>query len=273
MFFQNYLPAKILQPYIYHYSVFEFILDEQRIPINYPCNSCVLVINYGATPTYEFPDKQMVCCRSFMGGILNHIYISHPGNYKGVAVFFNPLGAYHLFKIPQLEYYDQFICIDHLLGKKANMLAGRLNEVREKPEIVKVLDHFFIEKLTTNLPETNYLDYAVELIYRYHGNIKIDRLCKYISINRRTLERHFKIISGVKPKTFAFNTRLHYVFKTLLTSGKPDLHDLIYKTGYHDQSHMLKDFKKYGSASPKKFDKNYIKIIKLYFQESESMTY
>ncbi|MFB5944919.1 helix-turn-helix domain-containing protein [Albibacterium profundi] len=75
------------------------------------------------------------------------------------------------------------------------------------------------------------------------------------AVSERTIQKRFRKYTGYSPKELMRFLR----FKQVITyiSGKElkevDWFDVIYKFGYHDQSHLNKDFKYYTGTSPAKF--------------------
>lgn len=74
-------------------------------------------------------------------------------------------------------------------------------------------------------------------------------------VSERTVQKRFKKYTGYSPKELLRFLR----FKQIITyiSGKElkdiDWFDVVYKFHYHDQSHLIKDFKYYTGTSPSKF--------------------
>ena len=70
---------------------------------------------------------------------------------------------------------------------------------------------------------------------------------------RRQFERQFLLKVGMSPKYYARVRRIGYLC-SILASKKwavDDWHDLIYKMGYFDQSHFIKEFTGFTGKSPR----------------------
>lgn len=74
-------------------------------------------------------------------------------------------------------------------------------------------------------------------------------------ITERTVQQRFRKYGGYSPKELIRFLRFKAVVNWLLEhpSQKPDWFFLIEHFGYHDQSHLIKDFRHYTGAPPKEF--------------------
>jgi AraC-like DNA-binding protein len=62
--------------------------------------------------------------------------------------------------------------------------------------------------------------------------------------------RRFKEITGVSPKQYILSKRLQQAY-ILLAQGNLTVSDIAYQTGFTDQSHLVRYFKKYWGMTPK----------------------
>lgn len=90
---------------------------------------------------------------------------------------------------------------------------------------------------------------AVGEMLRYRGNLRMDKLAGEIHVSNRQIERVFKENMGVSPKTLSSLIRYQYVWREALFQRNFQMQDAVGKFGYTDQSHLLREFKKYHSLS------------------------
>lgn len=81
------------------------------------------------------------------------------------------------------------------------------------------------------------------------GTIKTAELAHETAISVRQLERSFSEAIGISPKLFSSLIRYQLVWQELCSEKYSPL-DLTEKFGYSDQSHLLKDFKRFHSMLP-----------------------
>lgn len=77
------------------------------------------------------------------------------------------------------------------------------------------------------------------------------------SLSERTVQLRFKKYTGYSPKELVRFLRFKQVMSFILQrlEEKIDWFNLIMQMGYHDQSHLIKDFKYYTGVSPRQFVK------------------
>ena len=84
----------------------------------------------------------------------------------------------------------------------------------------------------------------------------VQEIADYLNYSVRQTNRVFKLKCGVSAKTFLNIIRLHETLKTLIFESK----DMLYNvdiSGFYDQSHFIKEIKKYCGVSP-------IELINMY---------
>ncbi len=65
-----------------------------------------------------------------------------------------------------------------------------------------------------------------------------------------TLERHFKSDTGLTPKRFLIRNRFRHVIEELFTTENTDWLDYVVRYNYHDQSHFIKEIRRYSGFTP-----------------------
>ena len=71
----------------------------------------------------------------------------------------------------------------------------------------------------------------------------------------RTLERQFLKEIGVTPKQFAKMIQFSSSLKQMTDEDYVNLTDISYDSGFADQSHFIRSFKRYTGKTPKEFQK------------------
>lgn len=93
-------------------------------------------------------------------------------------------------------------------------------------------------------------------IQQSHGSIQSQELSKKLAYSEQYINRLFKSYTGLTPKSYANLVRFQEAVDLLLNpSLSLDLIDISQKSGYYDQSHMIKAFKKYTNQTPQAFRK------------------
>lgn len=88
----------------------------------------------------------------------------------------------------------------------------------------------------------------------YREDITLDDLAKLAGLNKTYLLEVFKRDVGLSPHEYLTGTRVHKA-KTLLSQGLP-IAQVAYDTGFVDQSHLHRTFKKYVLVTPGQYQRD-----------------
>ncbi|MBS7006789.1 helix-turn-helix domain-containing protein [Anaerostipes sp.] len=140
------------------------------------------------------------------------------------------------------EVFDKIIMSRDFLAQIRNFLEFYVNYHQD------ALEH---------LDDRNLGNYLVDEITQRAGNIKIEELGELTGYSVRYVNKVFKENMGISPKTYCKIAR----FQTILNSLKweedeKDLLAIAMNAGYYDQSHMMKDFRKYTNMTPVRYVKS-----------------
>ena len=79
------------------------------------------------------------------------------------------------------------------------------------------------------------------------GSLDIAKLAKKSFVSTRQLERLFHEYVGITPKKLSNLIRYQFLWGDILCEPDFDVLSAVYKFGYTDQSHLLREFKRYHS--------------------------
>jgi AraC-like DNA-binding protein len=139
----------------------------------------------------------------------------------------------------------------------------RLYEAMEAaPDIsstIGVLEDFLKQRRRAVYPDQR-LDgvaAAISLMEATKGNISCETLQKLTNTSRKSLERNFMNFHGIHPKEYLRIVRFNFARKVMEKSLESNLTGLAHNLGYFDQSHFIKEFKRFSGNTPR----DYLKII------------
>ncbi len=191
------------------------------------------------------------------------------GDSSLVIVVFQPAGLHNILGIPATELQDMIIGLEDLLGRKGRSVYEQLVESSGITTKLALLNNFFKSLLLTSpFKTTSFIEPALDYICKNNGNTSVAQLVKFTGYTERHIERHFASAVGLSPKKFANIVRLHFFIREIKTQHQPPhLTAAAYHAGYSDQSHLVKEFKKYTGITPgeylyktEKFTSNFIGI-------------
>ena len=105
------------------------------------------------------------------------------------------------------------------------VLLKRLSDVRENTVVNDTIQNILINK----------------------GSLDIAKLAKESFVSTRQLERLFHEYVGITPKKLSNLIRYQFLWRDILCEPDFDVLSAVYKFGYTDQSHLLREFKRYHS--------------------------
>lgn len=109
----------------------------------------------------------------------------------------------------------------------------------------------FLSGLTVHKEEPKYLSESLKKIRSQAGEISISTLAADLGISQSKLEKDYKLFLGLSPKDYASLVRFRNALR--LKDESSNLTDLAYLSGYYDQAHFIREFKKRTGKSPKKW--------------------
>ena len=221
-------------------------IDRQKIvPDGYP----EVILHFGDHYKINLGDGWELQKKGLVAGqIKRHFYLENTGKSHMLGIKFQPTALAHLFDINMSEITDNVI---GLSGSLNEMIGPILQMNRNTPvdELFGELDHLFTQVIERVPIEEKAVDKAVWEIIRQKGNIDIQELCESVNSSERQLERQFKTYVGLSPKFYSRIIRLGHIFE-LMQQGDQSWSDLVYHSGFYDQSHFIKNFKEFTGEDP-----------------------
>lgn len=136
---------------------------------------------------------------------------------------------------------------------------GLAEKLLEAPDISE-RSHIFLDEYKRHIQRESLKsgavpleDYIRERIYETRGNITVRELAEQSGYSECYIRRTFERVNGISPKTFEKFVRFQHVLHHI--EQKKSLDELAVICGYFDQSHMIKDFKRFSGQTPELYKK------------------
>ena len=117
-------------------------------------------------------------------------------------------------------------------------------------EVSETLQEYLIQHMMLDKDMTG-LDRAIDRIESSKGCLSISQICREVGISERSLQRHFKSRIGISPKKFSKITRVNAYLEELLAKESNDWMQTVVSFNYHDQPHLINEFKSIIRVSPR----------------------
>ncbi len=85
--------------------------------------------------------------------------------------------------------------------------------------------------------------------------LTIDELAGQLGMSKRQLQRKFKTEIGVSPQTYKKVIRFNQVMRDMGHELPKEWQELTFESGYYDQAHMIREFKRFTGKPPQVFIK------------------
>jgi len=179
------------------------------------------------------------------------------GNINWIVVVFQPYGAYYLWGVPATEWYNCFFPAHEVLGPPVKAITTALLKTTHVTERIQLLNTFLLQQLDKSLLPDQVVVQAVQQITAHEGALPVQSLLQTLSVNERTLERKFKLHTGITPKHFSGIVRLNAGAKRMQRMKTGDrLTGIAYESGYFDQAHFIREFQKYTGMAPHQYHRD-----------------
>jgi len=171
-----------------------------------------------------------------------------------IGIEFNPQGAYRFFHFSLNDIQNRIYSLTDLLGNTGKQLVEQVGNAATAQQKIVVLQQFLIRQLALH-KEDLIFNYCIEKITASNGCITIKELEKKTGYSSRWLNMKFNDKLGVSPKNLSSIIRFKQYYQAFINnSGKSFSRNDFYHS-YYDQSHFIKDFKRFTGLSPSKFEK------------------
>lgn len=258
MFFQEFLPAPALQPYIHMYAV----LRGEMSPEN-PIETDLFIPSICKGLIIFMPDQHELFVPTMMGErslpdayLLGQPTLAHECWYEHTfemfAVIFKPGMLQQFYPIPLSEYLDRQVVVAEMEDQKLLDFCRRIQDTRPIPKRLELADAFFLAKMASLTLEEKLSTFLVRQIFA-HPQANLNALTEGIPLTQRHIRRVFQREMGISPKHYQKMVRFTLALKYLSGPTQPDLLEIAVKNGFYDLSHFGKVFKDIMGISPRTF--------------------
>lgn len=164
---------------------------------------------------------------------------------KMVGISFIKDGLYRLSKQNMKE---QGPTIPPKLASKMYELRGIFEE-GDLRSVAEKTTRFLLSEMDLE-PGPQGFEKAIEKIESSNGCLSIQSVCEGAGISERSLQRHFRERIGIAPKKYAKITRVNAYLHELITDESKNWMDAVVSYHYHDQPHLINEFKSIVKHAP-----------------------
>lgn len=253
MGFIHFIPSDILKPYIERFVISE--MDVGSVYKVLPITGVVMGFQFKGKLYQLINGDKIELSQSGVTG-LNDTYKTFKSSSEigTVLVYFKDGGAPIFFREPIHELFQNSVSLDNfILRSELLLFEEQLCEAATHVDKIRIVEQFLLSRMKANKPDIMVVK-ALQLIYQSKGLIRISKLSNQLNISQSPLEKRFRKVVGASPKKFASIVRFNSIIRNSLSS--PSLTAIGYDAGFYDQSHFIKEFKKFTGDTPDEFFKS-----------------
>jgi AraC-like DNA-binding protein len=177
------------------------------------------------------------------------VQVVHRGNVDSFVVIFQLGGLFKLLSVPLHSLTDQDYEARSVMGSGVDELADQLGASRSSAERVRLADKYFLERSQNPCCSRDISALAGHLS-KHRGSLKVVDLARESGSSMRQLERRFLEQIGMPPRMFARVARFEAALRVKRENPGLRWTHIAHELGFHDQMHLLRDFRKLSGATP-----------------------
>lgn len=126
------------------------------------------------------------------------------------------------------------------------IIRPKLLELKSIQEKASFTEQVLLKRLS-DVKENTVVNGTIHNILTNKGSMDVSKLAKESFVSTRQLERLFHEYVGITPKKLSNLIRYQFLWRDILCEPDFDVLSAVHKYGYTDQSHLLREFKRYHS--------------------------
>ncbi len=272
--YSKYSPDVKLSPFLICYYSFEAKLDGIKVIQSPPTGYAAIIFNL--RDSYEIcsgVDTKFTVSPpvALVGQQTQNYQLKLSGHAEQIGIVFKPAAIATLFNYSLKGIVDLRIDLEKVIGESSSRLL--YDKIRNDSGIeyrLGLLHSFLSEAMEGYEKRLNVADLACDIILKHKGNIPIEQLISDLRVSRRYLERKFNEKVGLTPKQYCRIVRMAHISNIVANHEKIDWQDIVFKGGFHDQNHFIKDFKALNTLSPTRYHKEHSELIRLLNRKKKS---
>jgi AraC-like DNA-binding protein len=176
----------------------------------------------------------------------------HRYSHAVVLAMFTPVGAFAFLRLPPNEFVGATVNLAEIIDRPndVDQLSERLTSAGNHRQRVALVQSLLLARMRASRVDP-LITAAVSWLDQGKVDTRIEDLVRYIGLSQSALERRFQRIIGVSPKNYASLIRLRRAVRLQATGV--DLTTVAHVSGYFDQSHFIKEFRRAVGTAPSAF--------------------
>ncbi|MBX2923514.1 MAG: helix-turn-helix domain-containing protein [Chitinophagaceae bacterium] len=243
--------------------------DDLKLIVPNACPKLVIPFKnglIGKSKEWEYFSNENTITFIGISDIPASVDFQHNGTAGNITIEFSPLGAYRFLSLNWSEVKNRIYNYADIAQKIACELEEKLINTESIQTKINLAQQFLTNQFISHSNDPVF-DYCIEQITRTKGRINITELEKYTGYSARWINMKFQDKIGLSPKNLASVIRFQQYYQSLVTNTEMFFLKKEFYNYYYDQSHFIKDFKRFTGYSPSLFAQSNNNYDKVFYKE------
>ncbi|MDB9157240.1 helix-turn-helix domain-containing protein [Parabacteroides distasonis] len=172
-----------------------------------------------------------------------------------IVVVFHPHAMSVFLNMPISLFYNQEVSGYSIENKSLKELADRVSGCEDNSICVHYIEEWLLSQFANSSSNTAYqikrIDAAIRQICAV-PQISVTELSSIACLSKKQFERLFSSFVGINPKEYARIVRFQKALEQMQHQAGKEINQaqIAYASGYADQSHFIREFKKFSGYTP-----------------------
>ena len=189
----------------------------------------------------------------FLGHFHKHYQVIPLSETHFLNIRFKPTGIYPFIQIPLKEFTDTGTSLDHLMGAWADQLYELLISSTHPETQIRMLEYYLEKRLSGYTDVDSLTPVILKYAEQHKGVVSVSDLCQLTGVGHKKMSRLLLKKVGLPPKALIRTIRIRNILQDLDINHSPDWMDIVARYNFHDQSHLIKEFKYFTGQSPSQY--------------------
>lgn len=240
-----YRPRKELRPYVRYYWTLK--CDEPFKLLTFPIG-CPQMIFHRGVPLF-IPELSTSQHRFTISGQVNFpAHILSEGSSEMIVAVFYPHTIGMFIETPPSAFFNQEISGYDVENRQLTQLADRIFDCPDSGSAILLIEQWLTARIKPSL-NIKRIDAALSAMLRFPST-QVDTLAGITCLGKKQFGRLFLQYVGMNPKEYGLVVRFQRTLR-VMQLGSRDYADIAYANGYADQSHFIREFRRFSSMTPK----------------------
>lgn len=189
-----------------------------------------------------------------------HLVLNGTIEMVGIVLKPGTLNLFYNFTMSNLV--NSRVPLELFFGETGKKLAKQIKDEQDDERRIVYLEEFILSGMANAINKPSIIDEAIELMDTYCGCKSVEEVAEKLKISKRYLEKKFLEKVGVSPKFYSRIKRFTTLSKEVAYNKNLNWQDLVQKYGFHDQSHLVKEFMEFNKMNPSTYLNSHQELIR-----------